>query len=176
MIINDDIESKVIIQFENESMDPSIAKKSMDVEIVELKTPQSTNETDNVSVEKTIIDWEVLCSQSLDVLGYPNSVNAAGLKVLPYDIYRQTYNALDTLKSTAESTTEKLIQQENEFKNLFDSAKTRYAIIYQSQTGQIYIDEYAVFESMLVKLNDIFLTLDELKSTINASTNIIKID
>ncbi len=176
MIINDAVEAKVTIPFANETLSPNLAKKSIDVSITELIDSVAISQSLIMpEEEKTTADWEEVCSQSLDVLGYPNPVNASGLKVLPYDTYSTTYDAALKLKSDTFDLISKLKSKCNNLNSTVNNARIRFNSDPMCQSSTIYTSEYTDFEVMIATLKEIFSTLTEFTNTIELSISENKI-
>ena len=176
MIINDNIDAKIVIPFQSDVRRPNDVQKSIDTSITELIEVTSAPTSSTVTPTKTTADWAALCSQSLDILGYPNSVNAAGLKVLPYSDYFDTYSELTQLVNATSTSIEKLSQQMNDFNSTFLYTKNKFTNDSECQAVKIYSQLLTNFETLSVSINDIFASIQELHTEINSSANITKID
>ena len=160
LIINDNIDAKVVINFQKELMNFDEVKKSMDIEITELVNQSSTSESSpqTLASMRTQEEWQALCSSSLSALGYPNDVEANGLKVVSYDSYYNILNQMTELTSTTTHAADQILV----FSQLID-------------------DAIALFESVKSKLGDVnayseqLYTVNKLTATLNEMATLRKI-
>jgi hypothetical protein len=130
LIINDNVDAKVVINFQKELMNLDEVKKSMDIEITELVNQSSTSESSapTSTSTRTQEEWQALCSSSLSALGYPNDVEANGLKVVSYDSYYNILNQMNELTLTTTRAADQILvfsQLIDDVNALFETIKAK---------------------------------------------------